>query len=359
MNEDANLAGPAPMEGHGEYNRKSSVQATGAVPALALLKKAAYGASLPTDDGAPVIVADYGSSQGRNSLVPMSAAIEVLRSRVGGSRPLSVVHTDLPGNDFSALFQLLDGDPASYLRGDPAVFASAVGRSFYEQVLPPASVSLGWSGWAVQWLSRTPAMILDHVQIACSRDENARAAYARQAAEDWATFLHQRSKELLPGGRLVILTMARTDDGNFGYGPLLAAMYETLCALADEGLILPEEKARMAIPTVGRTRMEFCDPFANGRIPELSLNHIEIFEGEDRIWEAFAADGNARAFGAKWAAFSSASVLPTLASSLSGGAADPRAAAFEARMETGMAQRLALSPEKMMIPLAALVLVRE
>jgi hypothetical protein len=69
----------------------------------------------------------------------------------------SVVHTDLPGNDFSALFQTLADDPESYLRGDPAVFASAVGRSFYEQILPAGSVTLGWSSWAVQWLSRVPA----------------------------------------------------------------------------------------------------------------------------------------------------------------------------------------------------------
>jgi hypothetical protein len=347
------------MEGHGEYNRKSTVQATGAVPALGLLKQAASDASLPADEGSPVIIADYGSSQGRNSLVQMSAAIEVLRSRMGSSRPISVVHTDLPGNDFSALFRLLDGDPASYLRGDPAAFASAVGRSFYEQVLPPASVSLGWSGWAVQWLSRTPAMIPDHVQIACSQDDDARAAYTKQAAEDWETFLLKRSKELLPGGRLVVLTMARTDDGNFGYGPLLAAMYETLCALAEGGLVQSEEVARMAIPTVGRTRIELAEPFAARRLPGLLLEHIEMFEGEDRIWGAFVADGDAQVFGADWAAFSSASVLPTLAANLVGGATDPRAEVFVARMESGMSERLAAAPEQMLIPLAALVLVRE
>lgn len=209
-------AGPAPMEGHGSYNRHSAVQGSGATPALPLLEQAAREAALPAGDAA-IVVADYGCSEGRNSLVPMAAAIGALRARAGPARAVSVVHTDLPGNDFGALFELLATDPASYLRRDPAVYASAVGRSFHEQILPPASVTLGWSAWAVQWLSRTPAPIPDHVQIACSRDEAAREAYARQAAQDWEGFLACRGRELHPGGRMVVLTMARTDDGDFGY----------------------------------------------------------------------------------------------------------------------------------------------
>jgi hypothetical protein len=37
----------------------------------------------PADDKLSIVVADYGSSQGRNSLVPTGAAIEQLRSRLG------------------------------------------------------------------------------------------------------------------------------------------------------------------------------------------------------------------------------------------------------------------------------------
>jgi len=38
---------PAPMEGHGTYNRSSRVQAAGASPAIALLEQAAREAALP------------------------------------------------------------------------------------------------------------------------------------------------------------------------------------------------------------------------------------------------------------------------------------------------------------------------
>jgi hypothetical protein len=355
MSDHTMPAGAAPMEGHGGYNRRSAVQASGASPALPLLESAAREVALPAGDGA-VVIADYGCSEGRNSLAPMTAAIGALRRRIGPQRAVSVVHTDLPGNDFAALFDLLGADPASYLRHDPAAFASAIGRSFYGQILPAASVTLGWSAWSVQWLSRIPGPIPDHVQVACSHDGQARAAYARQAAEDWAAFLACRGRELHPGGKLVVLTMARTDDGDFGYGSLLAAMYDSLRELVTEGTVRQEEAARMAIPTVGRTRAELAAPFSAAGFAGLTLERLDILEGEDSIWDDFARDGDAQAFGSRWSAFASASVLPTLARDLDGGAQDARAAAFVAGMEAGMATRLAAAPARMLIPLAAVVL---
>jgi hypothetical protein len=58
----------------------------------------------------PIIVADYGSSQGKNSLAPMSVAVEILRRRVGRERPIFVFHIDLPSNDFNSLFEVTDSD---------------------------------------------------------------------------------------------------------------------------------------------------------------------------------------------------------------------------------------------------------
>jgi hypothetical protein len=136
-------------------------------------------------------------------------------------------------------------------------------------------------------------------------------------------------------------------------------MYVTLLALVSEGLVRPEEVRRMAIPTVGRSRAQFLAPFAaGGECAWLRVEHIDLFLGEDAIWQDFQRDGNAATFGARWAAFSRASVLPTLALGLDGGVDDPRRAEFVARLEQGMAQRLAAKPEPMVIPLAALVLVK-
>lgn len=348
---------PAPMEGYGAYNRSSGVQAAGLSPAVPLLEQAAGMVALaaaPT----PIVIADYGASEGKNSLVPMATAIRALRRRVGPARAISVVHTDLPGNDFNTLVRTLDADPGSYLRGDPAIFASMVGRSFYQQVLPAGSVTLGWSSWSVQWLSRTPAPIPDQVQVAFSRDASIRAAYARQAAEDWRTFLCQRGRELRPGGRLVVLTMALDDDGDFGYGVVLTALYAALRSLVDDGVISDAEAGRMAIPTVGRGRSALMAPFAgDNRLADLAIEQLDVYCGEDQIWQAFQRDGDATAFGARWAAFSRASVFPTLALGLDGGNG-ARTAAFLDRLEAGTATRLADNPEPCNIPLASLVVVK-
>jgi hypothetical protein len=289
----------------------------------------------------------------------MAAAIGALRDRVGPERAISVVHTDLPDSDFSALFRILESDPDSYTQRDAAVFASAVGRSFYRQILPSASVTLGWSAWAVQWLSRVPAPIPDQIQVAYSKDPAARVAFARQADLDWRTFLTQRSRELRDGARLVVLTMACDANGDFGYRPVVEGMYATLRSLVDERLLDAEEASRMAIPTVGRTREEFAAPFGRGAtFRGLALEHLDVFDADDRIWQEYERNGDAQAFGAQWAAFSRASVFPTLAAQLNDGGAGPRADTFVRRMEAGLAARLASAPERMHIPLARMLFAR-
>lgn len=357
MTDPSEVYGPAPMEGHGAYNRSSRVQAAGSSPAVLLLEEAARQVSLAASLE-PIVIADYGSSEGRNSLAPLSVAISILRERIGQARAISVVHTDLPGNDFSALFQTLASDPNSYLRDDPRAFTSAIGRSFYEQIMPNSSVTLGWSSWAVQWLSRVPALIPDQVQVAYSRDAAVRAAFYQQAAEDWRCFLVHRAAELKPGGRLVILSMAVDDRGDFGYRASVEAIYRSLEDLVAEGFISKPEMCRMVIPTVGRSRDNFMAPFLEtGSFAGLSVGELEIFYGEDRLWKQFKEHGDAEAFGVGWAAFSRASVGPTLAASLDNSIV--RAPQFLERLEARMASRLAAAPEKTSMPLAKMVLVKE
>ena len=73
------------MEGRGAYNRSSCVQATGSSAAVPLFEKAASLVQLPSAAD-PVVIADYGSSEGHNSLEPLTAAIAVLRRRIGPER---------------------------------------------------------------------------------------------------------------------------------------------------------------------------------------------------------------------------------------------------------------------------------
>jgi len=343
------------------YTASSRLQAAGLTPAIALFERAAQQVTLPKPPQ-PIVIADYGAATGHNSLKPMSAAIGALRGRTRRDHAILLAHTDVPHNDFTALFHTLADDSDSYLHHDPACFPSAIGRSFYGQILPSNTVQLGWTSWAVQWLSRIPAgapALTDHVQIAYSSNAEARAAYARQAAADWNDFVAFRGRELCPDGRLVVLTMALDEDGEFGYRSMNDALYAGLTEQVSDGLLQREELLRMAIPLFARSEKDFRAPFfPKGRFEGLTIEHLEIFNAEDRFWARFQSDGNAEAFGAQWAAFARAALFPTLAAALDGGAADPRASEFIERLETAMTQRLASAPEPMRIPLASIVMAK-
>ncbi len=349
---------PEPIDSE-TYTVSSRLQAAGLRPAIALFEQAAGAVPIPRAPQ-PIVIADYGASTGHNSLLPISAALPVLRSRTRPEHSILVVHTDVPDNDFTVMFQTLAEDPDTYLRKDAATFASAVGRSFYSQIIPSNSVHLGWSSWAVQWLSRVPMPIPDHVQVAYSADDACRKAYARQAAHDWHEFVAFRGRELCPGGRLVVLTMALDEHGEFGYRPLLDALMATLSELVADGLLTEDEPPRMCLPTVGRREVDFMAPFApSGRFERLSIEHIEVFNAEDRFWMQYQADHDATAFGALWAAFVRAAVFPTLATALADGRNDSRWPQLCDRLEKGIAERLAAAPEQMQIPLAKLVLTKQ
>jgi hypothetical protein len=347
---------PAPREAGGAYIRSSRVQAAGLLPAVDLFERAAKDVEIPHLPQS-IIIADYGASAGHNSLLPIGSAIAALRKRAEPGRPIAVFHTDVAENDYTTLFHVLESDPHSYLRDDPAVFPSAVGRSFYQQILPSNTVTLGWSSWALQWLSRLPAQLPDHVQVAYSRDDVARTAYARQAADDWIAFLTARSRELVPGGHLVILTMA-LDDGDFGYRPLFEGIVAELAGMAREGVVSDEEVHSMALPAVGRSEADLTAPFApKGRLAGLTIQHLEVFVAEDEIWRRFEKDHDAKGYATRWTAFARAFVFPTLATALVDGPS--RIRPFFERLEAGVIERLAAAPEPIKIPLAKIAVVKQ
>ena len=356
MAADASPPRPVPMEASGAFSGSSRVQPA-ALPALELFEDAAKDVELPHSQNT-IVIADYGAAPGHNSLRPVDTAISIVRSRTDPGRPIVVFHVDVADDDYAALFRSLADDAYSYLRHDRATFASAIGQSLYQQVLPTASVTLAWSSWAVHWLSRIPAAISDHVHIACSNDEEAIAAYARQAADDWIAFMTARSRELAPGGRLVVLTMAH-DEGESGYLPVLEALGAELRDMRREGLISRDELARMAIPSVTRTEAQLTAPFApKNQFSGLSVEHLELFDAEDKYWTKYQKDGDATAFGTHWTGFVRMSLFPTLLRGLDDGPSGPHADQFVNRLQSGVRDRLAADPKRVRIPLAKLLLVK-
>lgn len=129
--------------------------AAGLNSAIALLEEAARTVPLP-EAPYPIVIADYGVGTGRNSMRPIAAAIAALRGRTRPEHSVLVTHTDNADNDFTAVFRGLADNPDSYLRRDTSTYPSAVGRSFYTQILPSKSVHVGWSAWAIVRVGRMP-----------------------------------------------------------------------------------------------------------------------------------------------------------------------------------------------------------
>jgi len=329
-----------------------SHKAAGLGPAIRLLDASAALVPLPKAPQ-PIAIADYGAGSGHDSLLPISVAIAALRRRTRPDHAILVAHTDLAANDFTALFTTLTKDPNSYLNKDRAAFPSAVGRAYYSQIIPSSSIALGWSSLALHWLSRTPQLIPDHIQISYSTDTSARRAFARQAAHDWHEFVAFRGRELAPGGRLVVVTLGVDDDGTSGFRPAMDALVATVRELVDDGWLRADEASRMTIPLVGRSDKEFVAPFApSGRLEGLSIAHMERINAEDRYWTRYLKDRDALAFGANWAVTLRDLLLPWLAAAVD----DERKQELVVRLEEGVARRLTARPEAMSIPLAILVL---
>lgn len=314
------------MDGAGYYNAHSLPQASASERGIPLLQRAA--SEIPLD-GTRISIADLGSSQGKNSMEPIGAAVVALRSRTADTS-ISVTHTDLPANDFNALFELLTNSADSYLRGTSNVYAFAAGGSFYSRLFPERSIDLAWNSIAVHWLSRVPCPIPNNIWSPFAQGP-VRQQFRERAALDWNAFLQARASEMRPGAQMVIVASSAGDNGFTGAEGLISIANEELQALVEAGTISPEQYAAMVIPTYYRTKNEFVEPFS-------SLSPFRLLEAtstvlSDQFWPAYEASHDADAYAQSATAFLRAFSEPCLF----GQAGAPAAEAFYARVKRRVA----------------------
>ncbi|MBO7940050.1 hypothetical protein [Streptomyces antibioticus] len=318
------------------YGRHSAAQHAGLRAAVGLLDRALAAAPVPADDRA-FRVADLGCASGTNAMEPMARTVAAVRARRPGT-PVWVTHTDIPANDFGALFATLTG-PSSYTRV-PGVHACAQARSFFEPLFPPGELHLAWSSIAVHWLSRVPLPIAGHIYGSRARGA-AREALRGQSARDWDVFLSHRADELAPGGQLVVVGGAATDDGLSGAEGLFDLAVEELTALVDQGMLTGEQVAAMTVPTWNRTTAEFTAPLLSGPFRDrFRLEEGEFVVLDDPMWERYTADGDLEAYADEVAASFMAAFGPSLFSGV------PESAAAAARFTEGLTARVRDRPDE-------------
>lgn len=192
----------------------------------------------------PLNIVDYGCSEGFNSMQFFNKSLELLRKT--SQRPVSILHTDLPKNDWSEFFQILNNPHNNYLTNGNVAY-SALGRSFYEDIVLPETVHVGFSAFAFHYLSKKPIRKPGDTGIFHS-------AYIEQGRQDMETLLNKRINELVPGGTLMILVGARTEQLNAKMGRLY---FEPLSNLIKMGVISQEDFSTFEMNTYAFTLSEW------------------------------------------------------------------------------------------------------
>jgi hypothetical protein len=270
----------------------------------------------PASSDTVFAIADFGAADGGTSIGMLRGLMAELCARAP-NRPitLTLTHTDLPFNDFSTLFRrvhgLLPEREHEGLQDFRSVFSFASGTSFYQQIFPDASLSLGFSASAMHYLSRLPATLADHVHVATALGAE-RDAFAAQAASDWESILLHRARELAPGGQLVFANFCIDEAGRYTGATGGRNLFETLarlwCALYEDGTITFDELRKATFVQYHRTiaefRAPFDDPASSVSRAGLALKHCssvltpfeQFTEGQDAAAFARICVSSLRAF---------------------------------------------------------------
>ena len=255
--------------------------------------------------GEPFHIADYGAADGGTSIDLHRATISALRARAP-RRTVCITYTDLPRNDYSALFTTANGGRpgvTSYRDEHDDIFVYAAATSFFGPIFPPRTIDFGFSATAMHWLSALPCPVADHIHMAGARGEELETLRARARA-DWRDILLARASELKPGGRLMTVNLALADDGrhmgNTGGANMFDVMNRLWRALVDDGTISIAEYRRTTIPQFYRTPAEFHAPLldADGPVRRAGLRLVCAQTRFTRCPYAarFAEDGDAGRF---------------------------------------------------------------
>ncbi|KAM5519589.1 hypothetical protein FOXYSP1_18013 [Fusarium oxysporum f. sp. phaseoli] len=209
------------MQGGGYYNENCTLQGLAIDKALSLLEP-------PKSKGTTITLADYGSSEGKNTIRLLANYL----SNLPNLSSATLVFNDTPFNDFSSLSRTINTNWSLLSQdGRLSINPLMVPQSFFGQVLPDDFVDAGFSFTALHWLQHMPSSFEP-------------SDVARYADEDLVSFLSARQREIRPKGTL---TLCIPCHGQIGVDPAVACLQASIRSLASTYHLDPSFTVRLPL----------------------------------------------------------------------------------------------------------------
>lgn len=312
------------MIGRGFYDQNSAPQRLAIDHVLPWIDNALAEIAL---DGQPqtIGIADFGCSEGANSMHVLQRAVQAFRARA--QRAIFTMQSDLPTNDYTGLLKTLRPEGRAVF--GEGTFNAVVGGSMFNQLLPPSSLHLATTFNAIAFLTRRPVDRLTGNILpngpspergAGYVDSADAAVFKAQAAADLESFFRVRAAELVPGEKLLIQVFGGGDEGHTCDG-MYDALNDALLADVEAGVIERDAYDIYYQPVYMRSLEELAAP-VTGNGPQRSAFHLETVESYPvpvPFVEAYNAGGDVAVFAKACTAFYRAFTESTLVSWLAPG----------------------------------------
>jgi len=252
------------MKGGGYYS-KATIGAKDVIDGgTPMILDALAGMDIP-DTVTPFTMADSGCADGGTSINMIGTVLREVRHRAP-SRPIQMVYTDLPRNDFSQVFQNIHGETEAdtYLGDIDNLFVFASATSFHQPMFPAGTLNFGFSATASHYISEKPCTISNHVHMVGAEGAE-RDAYIDQGRIDWESMLSNRAVDLAVGGKLALFNFGIDEGGRYlgstGGIDMFDTFNEIWSGFRDDGVITSEEYLNTNFPQSYRTVEQFTAPF--------------------------------------------------------------------------------------------------
>jgi len=312
------------MRAGGFYDQHSTGQRASIESVFDWIDELLPGIPRPTAADRPFTLADYGCSEGGNSLRIVEHVAQQLQ-QAGTSVPLLAIFNDLATNNFNRLFENLAAGgclPAQ----QPGLYHLAVAGSFYGPLLPPCTVQFGLSFNSLVWLDQLPrAAVPDYIiypgehprRAGVSVSREAVAAFPAQARSDLTRFLHHRVAELTPGGKLLVCVPARVGDRCVADG-LYDVLHDACQDMVRQDALAEQAYRDFLMPVYFRRLDEMVDPVTADveLAKQLAIERAEIVYVDTPYVRDFEQSGDSNAYADALVGFLQAFSEPVLRAGL-------------------------------------------